>query len=326
MRNQRVRVNSHYSSWSKILSGGSTGIILGPLLFNIYLADLFIFIKDINIVNYADDNTPYAIGKDVDSVIKRLENESLKLFEWLRNISLKANTKKSHLLLNSTDLGKAVSVGDNLIYNENVVKLLGITFDNTMSFHKHVSGLCKRASKKIHILARIAKYMGLEKRRMIMKSFILSQFGYCPLIWISHSRGLNNRINRLHERSLRIAYQDNVSSFEELLKRDNSVTIHERNIQSLAIELFKTKNRYTPAFMNNIFTLKMKVLYCSEQIFMTRNVCTVHNGTEAISYLGPKIWLIILIDIKDSMSLENLKGKLGYGNQQTVLVGYVRYI
>ena len=276
-------------------------------MFNIYLADLFIFIKDINIVNHADDNTPYVIGKDVDSVIKRLENESLKLFEWLRNNSLKANTKKSHLRLNSTDLGKAVSVGDNLIYNENVVELLGITFDNTMSFHKHVSGLCKRASRKIHALARIAKYMGLEKRRM-MKSFILSQFGYCPLIWMFHSRGLNNRINRLHERSLRIVYQDNVSSFEELLKRDNSVTIHGQNIQSLAIELFKTKNGYTP--MNNIFTLKRKVLYCSEQIFMTRSVRTVYNGTETLSYLGPKIWLIIPIDIKDSMSLGEFKRKI----------------
>ena len=94
------------------------------------------------------------------------------------------------------------------------------------------------------------------------------------------------------------------------IKRDNSVTIRERNIQSLAIELFKTKNGYTLAFMNKIFTLKRKVLYCSEQIFMTRNVRTVHNGTETLSYLGPKIWLIIPIDIKDSMSLGEFKRKI----------------
>ena len=97
-------------------------------------------------------------------------------------------------------MGKAVSIGDNLIFNENVVELLGITFDNAMNFHTHVSGLCKKASQKMHALSRIAKYMGLERRRMIMKYFILSQFGYCPLIWMFHSRKLNNRINRLHER------------------------------------------------------------------------------------------------------------------------------
>ena len=74
-----------------------------------------------------------------------------------------------------------------------------------------------------------------------MKAFIESQFSYCPLIWMFHSRGVNNKINHLHERSLRIVYKDNISSFEDLLKKDRSFTIHQRNIQSLAIELFKVK-------------------------------------------------------------------------------------
>ena len=68
-----------------------------------------------------------------------------------------------------------------------------------------------------------------------MKTFILSHFGYCPLVWMMHNRRLNNRINRIHERALRLVYKDDSSSFEELLKIDNSFTIHERNIQSLAI-------------------------------------------------------------------------------------------
>ena len=77
--------------------------------------------------------------------------------------------------------------------------------------------------------------MTLNKRRIFMESFIISQFNYGPLIWMIHSRGLNNRINRIHERALRIVYDDNRSSFEDLLNKDKSVTIHQRNLQQLAI-------------------------------------------------------------------------------------------
>ena len=75
-----------------------------------------------------------------------------------------------------------------------------------------------------------------------MNAFILSQFSYCPLIWMFHSRKLNHRINKIHERALRIVYNDHQCTFEELLERDNSFTIHERNLQKLAIEMFKVNN------------------------------------------------------------------------------------
>ena len=92
-----------------------------------------------------------------------------------------------------------------------------------------------------------------------MKAFIESQFGYCPLIWMFHSRGVNNKINHLHERSLRIVFKDNISSFEDLLKKDSSFTIYQRNIQSLAIELFKIKGNLSNNIMYDIFqTRKIK--------------------------------------------------------------------
>ena len=79
--------------------------------------------------------------------------------------------------------------------------------------------------------------MSFKKRRTLMKAFIESQFSYCPLIWIFHSKIMNNKINRIHERALRLVYSDHVSSFNELLKKDQSFSIHHRNIQRLAIEL-----------------------------------------------------------------------------------------
>ena len=78
-----------------------------------------------------------------------------------------------------------------------------------------------------------------DKLRTVMKAFIESQFSYCPLIWMFHSRTLNNRINRLNERGLRLAYKNSKLTFEELLRKDQSFSVHHRNLQKLATEMYK---------------------------------------------------------------------------------------
>ena len=105
----------------------------------------------------------------------------------------------------------------------------------------------------MHALARISQFMNIHKRIMTMKAFIASEFSYCPLVWMFQSRKLNSRVKKLHERVLRIVYQDHASSFTELLEKDNTATIHNRNIKLLATELFKEKNGLLPPFMNEIF-------------------------------------------------------------------------
>ena len=102
--------------------------------------------------------------------------------------------------------------------------------------------------------------MCLEKRKTVMKAYIVSQFGYCSVAWMFHSRGLHNKINSLLERALRITYRDRSSSFEDLLKKGNSVSIHHRNIQPLATELFKVKNNIAPEIMKRTFCSKNESL------------------------------------------------------------------
>ena len=105
-------------------------------------------------------------------------------------------------------------------------------------------------------MARISNYVDQNKMRVLMKAFIESQFGYCPLIWMFHSRKLNNRINRIHERALRLVYKDNLSTYDELLKKDNSFSIHHRNIQILAMEMYKVKHGLCPTSISDLFPLK----------------------------------------------------------------------
>ena len=140
-----------------------------------------------------------------------------------------------------------------------------------------------------------------------MRSFILSQFGYCPLVWMFHSRKLNNRINKIHERALRIVYEDNDSQFTDLLKRDESFTIHERNIQNLAIELYKITNGLSPKIMNLILPLKSSNRYPGHNPFKRRNVRKVRSGTDTLAHLGPKIWEIVPESIKTVKSFNLFK-------------------
>ena len=89
--------------------------------------------------------------------------------------------------------------------------------------------------------------------------FVTSQFGYCPLIWLFHSRRFNNKIDAIHERALRITYQDYISIFQELLNKDNSVSIHQRNLKVLATEMFKTHRGLSPDILREIFVPKISL-------------------------------------------------------------------
>ena len=139
------------------------------------------------------------------------------------------------------------------IRESNHEKLLGLTIDKKLTFEKHLDNICTNASSKITALSRMMNFIPVEKKRLLMKAFIESQFAYCPLLWMFCSRKMNNRINHIHERALRIVYEDYSSSFEGLLLLDNSVCIHHRNIQKVAIEMFKIKNNIAPALIMDLF-------------------------------------------------------------------------
>ena len=121
-------------------------------------------------------------------------------------------------------------------------KLLGITLDKKIKFKKHVKKLCKKANQMRHPPTSISIYMKLERLKLLMKSFIMSQFSYCLLIWMFHDRNLNNKTNKIHERAIRIAYKNNVSSFENLLLIDNSQIVQQRNLQLLMTDICKARN------------------------------------------------------------------------------------
>ena len=144
-----------------------------------------------------------------------------------------------------------------------------------------------------------------------MRTFIESQINYCPLVWMFHNRTLNNKISKLHERALRIVYRNNELSFQELLDKDNSVTVHQRNLRKLAMEMFKVKHNLSPLPMQELFAEHTNTYDLrnkrSVELPSTR---TITCGTETIRCRGPKTWDILPNDLKESESLEIFKRKI----------------
>ena len=204
---QRTKRGFPYITWENIISGGPQGPILGPLLFNMLLLDLFWEHKDCSFTNYADDTTPYVVASNTAEVIDNLTIITQKLFTWFANNQIKVNHGKYHLLL-STHEEANIQIANTTIKLSKSRKLLGIVFDNKLKFDKHVENICQKASKKLNAPARVTSYVELPKRCFLINAFLKAQFNYCPAVWMFHNRLLNNKSNRLHEQILRMIFND----------------------------------------------------------------------------------------------------------------------
>ena len=123
---------------------------------------------------------------------------------------------------------------------------------------------------------------------MFINVFFNSQFSYCPLIWMCHNRTRNRKINRLHERCLRIIYNDKQLSFRMLIKKYSSVSIHNRNIQCLATEMCKVNNGLSPPVVSNIFTQKIVTLTIWALILSFSDLLL------GLYFTGPKLYPILV--------------------------------
>ena len=146
--------------------------------------------------------------------------------------------------------------------------------------------------------------MSLAQHRSTIKTFLCSQFGYCPLLWTFQSKKLNNRVNSLRERALRVVYSDYNATFSELLSNDKSVIIYQRNLQLISTEICKTKDELNPNVMEEIFKNRNNT---SLKIGNLRTVC---YGTKSVTNLGEKSWNLLPIKYKALKFLSILKSRI----------------
>ena len=225
---------------------------------------------------------------------------------------MKLNENTCHLMISGGKSNEvSLKTGDANVKESKEEKLLGIIFDQTLSFKQHVKTFYKKASQKLHALARISCYMDTEKLKQVMQAFILSYCSYSPLIWMFYDRTLSHRINHIHERALRVAYTDYQTDVRTLLEQRNFVSIHVKNLQIFMTEMYKARSGLSPPSMKDIFA-ERNTGYNLRHGNDTQ-LPKVHTGTygiETISFLGNRLWSTLPNIIKQASTLSIFKSHI----------------
>lgn len=313
-RMQRCKVGSTFSSWVDILVGVPQGSVLGPLLFNIFLNDFFIFIEESKVCNFADDTTIYASGKDIYTVICKLEKDIENALNWFQQNSLVPNPEKFQIMFLGTKckINICLDIKGKKTYSTQEVKLLGVTIDWKLLFNSHVDKICHFAKNKTGALMRLRNILTTEQKLLLYNSFIKSQFGYCSCVWMYHGKTADLRINNIQKRALRAVYNDFSSSYEQLLTRGNHDTIHQSNLKAMIVKVYKCLHRNVPEILHDVFKHDINFPYDLriKDLLILPITNTQTYGTHSFAYRGSASWNSLPDIYKECTSESVLKNKL----------------
>lgn len=311
-RKQRVKLGNVRSDWNYLTKGVPQGSILGPLLFNVFMNDLFYFIEKCALYNYADDTSLSNCSFDTQDVVTNLQHDGNIAINWFTDNGMQANPDKFQFMVFSrAQLGEQTIIldGNTVIKSEPFVKALGVYIDENLSFSKHVSEICKKAAKQLNALARISRYLDESSLSIIYRCFILSNFSYCPLVWHFCGTSNNNKLEKIQERSLRILFKDYDSTYHTLLENAKESTALMSRICGIAIHVFKCLKNMNPTPLNDMFETKVALYSMRNPNKLNQpKRRTTNYGIRSLSYIGSKIWndLPFSLDI-NSLELDEFK-------------------
>ena len=224
---------------------------------------------------------------------------------------MKPNPNKFQFMVLGKSTRQSIILNNNIkIRESSSVVLLGVTIDNQLTWKGHIN-IYRRANLKLHVLRRIRKYLTTVKAKLLYNAFINSQFKYASIIWMFCHKQDYLEIAKIQYKTWKIVYNSN-QSYEELLLRNNEVSIHQKQLHILATEVFKSLADINPDFMKSYFTIREKPYCLQNGIFLkTPRADSIHYGTNSVLFQACLVWNNLPLSVKQSQSsLIELKSKI----------------
>ena len=306
-RKQCVKINNFLSNFQVMLSGVPQGSILGPILFDIFINDLFLWINKADLYNFADDNTLSSFGDTIPELIEILEKESENAIKWYYDNDMIANAKKFQgIILNKNGRYNELydfKIGGFTIKSKNHVELLGIEIDFKLNFNMYISKICKKAGGQLNTLCRYNKFIDFDEKKTLIESFIQSNFNFCPLVWMFTSPNSGRKIERVQERALRLLLNDYSCDYDLLLEKSKKSKVYTRIHRILAKEVYKTLNDYNPGYMKTIFQKTLRENSRRPNNLRIQGFKGVTYGKNSLRTLGTQVWNNLPEDFKSAPNL-----------------------
>ena len=292
-RMQRVKISQARSDWQPLTKGVPQGSILGPLLFNVFMNDMFYFIERCDLYNYADDNSIAKTAQTLPVLLTDLAHDCKISLKWFNDNGMQANPEKFQFMVASSTKHENISIliNDTKLSAEPNVKALGVIIDSELNFSAHISHLCKKAARQLNALARISRYLDTASKMMLYNSFVMSNFNYCPVAWHFCGKVNNGKLEKIHERSLRIIYKDYTSTYDDLISQSGTDSILVSRLKKILLEVFKTLQNKNPDYLNSLFVLNETPYDMRNNMSLTQpKRKTSTYGLRSFSYIGAKLW------------------------------------
>jgi len=258
-RSQRVKLGDIHSNWLHIKRGVPQGSIVGPTLFNYFLNDLLYLQDDFIVSNYADDNTIFASAPCTETLLDKLTRATDIALRWFKSNCMLANaTKFQFIVFGNKPEPLSLPVQNSNLQNLPHVKLLGVTLDHKLNFNDHIRNICRKTAWQLAAFGRIAKYLDVQARLTIFRSFIESNFQYCKVVWHFCSKSDTKRLEKQLERGLRLVFQDFSSDYEFLLAKAELSSLRESRLRSLLVEVHNAVNEISPLYIQKLFQVHVR--------------------------------------------------------------------
>lgn len=222
--------------------------------------------------------------------------------------------------------GIPLNINNEIIKSSKEVVLLGITIDNKLSFSNHITNICKKAANQLNAIKRLQKHFSLTTKKQMIKTFVLSQFNYCPLVWHFCGKGSIHKMEKLQERALRFIIDDYVSDYNQILEKNGESMLYLKRVRIMAQEVYKAINGLSPNYTKELLSERSS-RYSNRRpldIYVPK-VNQTKFGYKSYTFEAPSIWNSLPIEIRKAENLTLFKKLINSWSGPTCRCNFCNY-